>query len=159
MSVGIRHINSASDGQQNRLNCVKPFCNSVHTEKEVIWFSSWECFSKEGGGTGGWISLLPTFWANFSLPPTPPPPISPSSLKFYLLFPLFLPPPNFVWAISPSSLFCSSPFSKENDILCHVVYQKKSAYPHAKESSWHKEKGKWRKHKEKWIALENTREM
>ena len=42
--------------------------------------------------------------------------ISPSSLKFNLFFlplpyffPLFLPPPNFVWAISPSSIFCSSP--------------------------------------------------
>ena len=43
-------------------------------------------------------------------------PISPSPLNilFFFLpppyfFPLFLPPPNFVWAISPSSLFCSSP--------------------------------------------------
>ena len=40
-------------------------------------------------------SILPT--TNFSF--------SPSSL----LFPLFLPPPNFFWAISPSSLLCSSP--------------------------------------------------
>ena len=58
-------------------------------------------------------------------------PISPSSLLFDFLiqvhpvqfpllptflflpppyfFPLFLPPPNLFWAISPSSLFCSSP--------------------------------------------------
>ena len=46
-------------------------------------------------------------------------PISPSSLKFNFsflpppyFFPLFLPPPNFVWAISPSSLFCSSPLKR-----------------------------------------------
>ena len=39
------------------------------------------------------FSLLPTF---LFLPPP-------------YLFPLFLSPPNFFWAISPSSLFCSSP--------------------------------------------------
>ena len=48
-------------------------------------------------------------------------PISPSSLTFTFtshflparyFFPLFLPPPNFFWAIFFSSLFCSSPFYK-----------------------------------------------
>ena len=45
------------------------------------------------------FSLLPTF---LFLPPP-------------YFFPLFLPHPNFVWAISPSSLFCSSPFSYQPD--------------------------------------------
>ena len=51
-------------------------------------------------------------------------PISPSSLDVYLtfspssqLFPLFLPPPNFFWAISPSSLFCSSPLL---EVICEL---------------------------------------
>ena len=64
-------------------------------------------------------------------------PISPSSLNFYRslltfishfipspnFFPLFLPPPNFFWAISPSSLFCSSPLSSVvHGLPCSLKY-------------------------------------
>ena len=55
------------------------------------------------------FSLLPTFWANFSLLPTFWANFSLLPKRFLFFFSLFLPPPNFFGAISPSSLFCSSP--------------------------------------------------
>ena len=70
----------------------------------------------EGGGTGELISLLPTFWANFSLLPTfwANFPLLPKRLPhFFSLLPTFFPYvsllPTFFGAISPSSPFCSSP--------------------------------------------------
>ena len=69
---------------------------------------------EQGGKSPFSLLSEPIFPSSLLLEPISPSPFSfLKSTIFFLpppyFFPLFLPPPNFFWAISPSSLFCSSP--------------------------------------------------